>query len=83
MIKKSTIILVLLWSMSLFFIAKDVQAKICMTNGDCDNGDVCTVDWCDKPQFGFGTSKYTRVDCDDGIDCTVDGCNPIWGCFNN
>ena len=83
MIKESTILLVLLWGMSLFFIAKDVQAIICMSDGECDDGDICTEDWCDKPQFGFGTCKHNPVDCDDGIYCTVDGCDPIWGCFHN
>ena len=49
----------------------------CIDNGDCDDGDPCTTDFCNN-----GICEYTSVpgcchmdaDCDDGSLCTVDAC---------
>ena len=49
----------------------------CATDGDCDDGDPCTIGTCD---LGVGLCAFEAVDCDDGVDCTVDSCTPGSGC---
>ena len=43
---------------------------------DCDNGDACTVDYCDS---ALGC-VHNPIDCDDGNACTDDSCDPDKGC---
>ncbi len=44
----------------------------------CDDGNACTVDFCD-PVTGCGS---TPLDCSDGDACTIDSCDPDSGCVN-
>lgn len=48
----------------------------CNRNNQCDDGDLCTEDACDR---GAGYCTFTPVDCEDGDACTSDSCNPTNG----
>jgi len=50
-------------------------ALVCTTDAECDDGDACTVDACDR-----GTCTHSPVVCDDSDPCTVDTCDPASGC---
>jgi hypothetical protein len=53
----------------------------CVSTGaiECDDGNVCTADWCDP---GLGCSSIlTDGECDDGNICTDDLCDPGQGCY--
>jgi len=50
----------------------------CTTNGDCDDGNVCTTDVCSG-----GSCSNTPISCDDGNACTADSCNAVSGCVNS
>jgi len=43
---------------------------------DCDDGNACTVDYCD-PVLGC---MHDLIVCDDGNPCTTDYCDPVVGC---
>ena len=47
----------------------------CTTNGDCDDGSVCTTDVCSG-----GSCSNTPITCDDADACTADSCNASTGC---
>ena len=47
----------------------------CTTNGDCDDGSVCTTDVCSG-----GSCSNTPITCNDGDACTSDSCNASTGC---
>ena len=50
----------------------------CVTNADCDDGNVCTTDDCQANQCvnsAVANCCTTAVDCDDQETCTVDSCN--------
>ena len=42
----------------------------------CDDGQVCTKDWCDSASG----CQHEPVDCDDGNECTLDSCDATQGC---
>ena len=46
----------------------------------CDDGDLCTNDWCDHSD---GTCQFDPVNCGDGNDCTNDTCDPDTGWCSN
>jgi uncharacterized protein YkwD len=50
----------------------------CLSDADCDDANLCTLDSCD-PLVGC-TSVEVPDACDDGVDCTVDSCAPQTGC---
>ena len=43
----------------------------------CDDGNACTVDFCDPAS---GQCSHTSISCDDQDACTIDSCNPQSGC---
>ena len=45
----------------------------CYNDGECDDGNVCTLDNCSMPQ-GYPTCVHTNIpgECDDQVACTVD-----------
>lgn len=45
--------------------------------GQCDDGNVCTIDQCDP---ATQLCLHTPTDCNDGDFCTEDGCHPTAGC---
>ena len=47
----------------------------CTADGECDDGDMCTMDACES-----GTCARTAIACDDGDACTDDACAPATGC---
>ena len=49
----------------------------CCGDADCDDGDACTLDTCDR---STGRCAHAPVACDDGNDCTTDACDPAAGC---
>ncbi len=49
----------------------------CNADEACDDGDVCTDDFCDQ---GICRGRYVR--CDDGNPCTRDECQPGRGCVS-
>lgn len=46
----------------------------CAADGDCDDGNVCTIDACTS-----GLCSYTPKNVDDGDACTMDLCDPASG----
>jgi hypothetical protein len=48
----------------------------CSTDGDCDDGDLCTTDSCDS---GTGVCSFAAIVCDDGDACTIDSCDASSG----
>ncbi len=50
-------------------------ALVCSADAQCDDGDACTVDACDR-----GACTHSPLPCDDGDACTVDTCDPAAGC---
>lgn len=50
----------------------------CLTTSDCDDGSLCTLDWCTNQEC-----KHKEVDCNDGEVCTTDFCQPATGCGHN
>jgi hypothetical protein len=46
---------------------------------DCDDGNVCTNEYCDS---STGACVRTPIDCDDGNECTVDSCDARTGCIH-
>lgn len=46
----------------------------CAEDGDCDDGDLCTIDECRE-----GACVAAPVDCSDGNSCTSDSCDPSTG----
>jgi hypothetical protein len=59
--------------------AEDVPA--CLAGLSCDDGDLCTEDFCD-PEHGCRNVAKPAGDCDDGNPCTDDSCHPAFGCVN-
>lgn len=51
-------------------------AGCCFTDGDCVDGDLCTID----ERCVGGTCASTPRGCNDGNACTQDGCVPASGC---
>ncbi|MFT7579834.1 MAG: hypothetical protein ACI9MR_001501 [Myxococcota bacterium] len=49
-----------------------------LDGSSCDDGDACTLDWCD-PSVGCVNTDIAS-ECDDGVACTVDSCDPDVGC---
>jgi len=49
-----------------------------VTAVDCDDADVCTIDWC-KPATGCGHDSIADLCPDDNV-CTDDSCDPKKGC---
>jgi subtilisin family serine protease len=49
----------------------------CSTNGDCNDGNLCTTDACSG-----SVCSHTPTSCDDGNLCTVDICDPVSGCVH-
>ena len=49
----------------------------CSGDGDCDDGNPCTIDTC----VG-GVCVNTPIDCDDGNPCTQDSCDGNGNCVN-
>jgi hypothetical protein len=49
----------------------------CLTDADCDDGNVCTSDTCDG-----GACAYEFSLCEDSDLCTLDGCDPLSGCVH-
>ncbi|HIE47587.1 TPA: DUF11 domain-containing protein [Candidatus Bipolaricaulota bacterium] len=45
---------------------------------DCDDGNICTYDWCDT---STGQCQHEPINCDDGNFCTQDHCDPSQGCY--
>ncbi|MBT8221477.1 MAG: hypothetical protein KJP00_16735, partial [Bacteroidia bacterium] len=57
-----------------------IDGECVYTPRDCDDGDPCTIDYCD-PVTGECINK--PKDCDDGNPCTMDYCDPVTGeCVN-
>ncbi len=53
---------------------------ICLGEGfSCDDGDLCTDDFCDPRE---GCVHELRVDCDDDNPCTANLCDAVGGCAN-
>jgi hypothetical protein len=48
----------------------------CLTDGDCDDGDACTWQWCNGNQC-----VAEPIPCTDGNPCTEDTCDPVAGCL--
>lgn len=44
----------------------------CSTNGECDDGMFCTLDFCDESN---GECVHGPLDCDDNNECTIDSCD--------
>lgn len=44
----------------------------CQSNGDCDDGEFCTIDTCN---VSTGQCSYAARNCSDGNSCTTDSCN--------
>lgn len=42
---------------------------------DCDDGNDCTIDYCDGYLYGIGLCTHIPMFCDDNKPCTVDSCN--------
>ncbi len=54
--------------------------KKCSSDAICDDGILCTDDFCDT---GTGICQHEPVTCDDGNECTDDSCDPETGeCVN-
>lgn len=49
----------------------------CLGDFDCDDGSLCTLDFCSNH-----TCETVALDCDDQDPCTVDLCNATQGCLN-
>lgn len=53
-----------------------IIAAPCRTNGDCDDGNQCTLDRC----MTTHECIWQYIWCDDDSPCTLDGCEPATGC---
>ncbi len=47
----------------------------CLVASDCDDADVCTIEWC-----GANQCQWEKVACADQNPCTQDQCNAVTGC---
>lgn len=64
------------------------SGSTCVTNGDCDDNNACTIDTCSTdnlPQVQNVNPEplgctHTPVVCTDGNSCTTDSCDPMTGC---
>lgn len=52
-----------------------LQVTACLSNTDCNDGNICTEDTCKAD----GSCSYTIALCDDNDACTVDSCDPVDG----
>ena len=60
--------------------AGDKIDNCCIYVGDCDDGDLCTNDFCDGvPENPSGTCSHADVECEDPDACTSLNCNPADG----
>lgn len=56
------------------------RLNCCITVDDCDDGNLCTNDFCDGvPQNPSGTCSHADIECDDPDACTSLNCNPADG----
>ena len=73
----SLVVLAALTACSSSDTATSVPATpLCKVATECDDGNACTTDLCDKSSGCAHTAK----DCDDGDACTKDSCAPDTGC---
>jgi len=52
----------------------------CETDEQCEDENLCTVDWCDLE--ADGTCINEAIDCNDNCLCTMDLCDPDIGCVH-
>ncbi len=58
----------------------------CSSNGDCNDGDPCTNDWCDSDcncHNDFVGECRSNGECNDGDPCTNDWCDSNCNCHND
>jgi cysteine-rich repeat protein len=65
--------------LSAFFAVEVSLAHPCETDAECDDGDACTIDWCQNGVFK--ACQHSQLPCDDGVACTSDSCDSAVGCI--
>ena len=57
-----------------------VKPKNCKNDGNCNDGNKCTIDTCDKDGNCVNSTAKSDAECDDGEACTWDSCDKLKGC---